>query len=207
MRLLAGLLAAAALLSASPPTIYYTKGFPGSSPSWVGIWVNQRGEGEYRESPEDDHPVRLALNPAETREIFSLVEKLGFFSRNLESGAKVAFLGAKTFRYTDGSRDHRVEFNHSEDADAQRLADWFERITETAIHFVNIERAAKYDHLGLDAALLQLQISADRKRLAGASILLPVLDRIARNRSAFNRVRERAAAIAETIRGGSARAE
>jgi hypothetical protein len=72
---------------------------------------------------------------------------------------------------------------------------------------INLERVARFDRLGVDAALLQLQASFDQHRLAGARQLLPILDKIANNKSAFNRARERAATMAATIRQGDAKPE
>ena len=59
----------------------------------------------------------------------------------------------------------------------------------------------------MDKALLQLQVTVEQNRLAGAGELLPVLDRIVKNPAFFNRARERAAAIAEMIRAGKAKTE
>jgi hypothetical protein len=73
-------------------------------------------------------------------------------------------------------------------------------MTETVQHFINLERTAKFDRLGVDRALLLLQVSLERNRLVGAQQLLPVLDRIAKNHVYINRSRGRAAGIAEVLR-------
>ena len=208
MRLVCALVAAAVLQAAGLPKIFYTKSFPGSVPAYVSIWVDKGGHAEFNDSPDGEQPpIQIQLEPSETEAIFSLAAKLDYFSRPLDSGLKVAFTGAKVFRYEDGATNHQVKFNYTQDPDGQLLLDWFERITETSMHAINLERTAKFDHLGLDKALLQLQVSVDRRRLAGASQLLPILDRIAKNQSAFNRVQERAAAIAESIRAAEAKTE
>src|SRR5947207_2660748 len=62
------------------------------------------------------------------------------------------------------------------------------------------ERAAKYDKLGVNKALLQLQMSFDRKRLVAPQQLLPMLDRIAKNDTYIHMARERAAGMADAIR-------
>lgn len=200
MRLLAAFLAASALYAAGLPRIYYSKDFPGSSPAHVTVWIDRSGKGEYNDSPADQPPIRLQLEPSEAEAIFSLAEKLGYFSRPLESGLKVAFVGTKTFRYQDGATSHEVKFNYSQDPDAQLLLGWFERINQTGQHVINLERTAKFDHLGVDQALLQLQVTFERNELVAARQLLPILDRIAKNASLFNRARQRAAAMAAAIR-------
>ena len=204
MRLITLFACASALLAAGAPRVEFTKSFPGSVPAYVGIWVDASGKGEYKEAADDDQPQPFQLEAPETAQVFALVEKVGKFSVPLDSGLKVAFTGAKTFRYEDGAAKNETQFNYTQNPDGQLLLDWFERIAETSRHVLNLERAARFDRLGLDEALLNLQASFDQHRLAGARQLLPILDRIAKNKSAFNRARERAAAIAGAIRAGMA---
>ena len=191
---------ASALFAAGGPRVEFTKSFPGSIPAYVGISVDTSGKGEYKEAVDDDQPQPIQLEASEVAQIFALAEKLGKFATPLESGMKVAFTGAKTFRYEDGATKNEVKFNYTQDPDGQLLLDWFERIAETSRHVINLERVARFDRLGVDQALLQLQDFFDRRRLAGARQLLPILDRIAKNKSAFNRARERAEALAAAIR-------
>jgi hypothetical protein len=194
------LLAATAAGAADVPRLSYTKSFPGSAPAWVGITVEKGGAGEYKEAADDDNPVKFQLSEAEAGEIFTLVDRLGNLNRQLESPLKVAFMGMKTFRLENGAEKHEVKFNFSEDPDARLLADWFERIAESEQHLINLERAVKYDKLGVVKALLLLETSMDRKRLVGTQQYLPLLDRVVKNESYMHTARVRAAAIAEIIR-------
>ena len=109
-------------------------------------------------------------------------------------------MGTKTFRYEDGARKSEVKFNYSEDPQARELVDWFERMAESAQHRIELERAAKYDRLGVVKALLLLESAMDRKRLVGLDQFLPMLDRIVKNESYMHTARARAAEIAEAIR-------
>ncbi len=194
-------LAAAAILSAADlPKIVFSKSFPGSVPAYVAIAIDKQGRGEYKEAPEDENPLVFKLQPKETEEIFALSEKLGYFSRPLESGLKVAKTGVKTFRYENGAEKKEVQFNYSQDLEAQKLLDWFERISECQQLYINLERAAKFDKLGVNQALLHLQISHDRGRLVGAEQFLPLLDRVAKNETYMHMARERAASLADAIR-------
>ncbi|MCS6951830.1 MAG: hypothetical protein RMK57_02015 [Bryobacterales bacterium] len=206
-RALAGLALAAAAALAAGPKIFYSKSFPGSEPAYVAVELDRSGAATYKESPDDDGPLRFQLEEAETGEIFALAEKLDYFRRPLEANLKVANMGIKTFRYEDGTRSHQVQFNYSEDPDAKLLADWFERLTETARHRILLERSYRFDRLGVDKALLLLEASFAKNRLAGAKQLLPVLEKIAQNPAFFNRARERAARLSEFIRAGKTRAE
>jgi hypothetical protein len=196
--------AAACAGAAEAPKIFYSKSFPGSSPAYVAITVDRSGAADYRESPEEDAGIKFQLTPKEVDEVFSLVEKLGRFTRPLESGLKVARTGTKTFRYQSEKETHEVQFNYSLDPDARLLWDFFERVSETERHLVKLERAARFDRLGVNEALLELEVSHDRNRLVAPQQFLKVLDRIARNESYLHMARARAAKLAESIRGAAA---
>ena len=205
MRWLAALLAAVAVSAAETPGIFYSKSLPGSIPPYVEITVGKTGSAVFNDTPAGDDPIRFQLSESETAAIYGLAGKLDYFSRPLESGLKVANMGQKTFRFEDGSKKFEARFNYSQDPDAQLLLDWFERINETVGHRINLERSAKFDRLGVDRAMLLLQVSVERNRIVAGEMLLPVLDRIAGNGGYINRARERAADIAQIIRAGAAK--
>ena len=196
------LLVLASYLAAAQPKIYYSKSFPGSQPAYVSIEIDKTGAAVFNDAPDGPDPIKFQLEPDETAAIFQLAEKLDHFRQPLESNLPVARMGDKTFRYLDGDAKGEAKFNYTLDLDGQALLDWFERMSETVMHVINLERTARFDRLGVDKAVLQLQISAERGRLVAAKQLLPVLDRIAKNAGYINRARERAASLAEAIRAG-----
>src|SRR5581483_10548647 len=108
------------------------------------------------------------LQDAEASEIFDLADKLQHFKNPLESSVKVAFMGTKLLRYENGPEKGEVKFNFTEDLNARTLVDWFERMGESERHRIELERAAKYDKLGVMQALLLLEVSLDKKRLVAA---------------------------------------
>jgi len=194
-------LAAVSLIAATdPPRLFFSKSFPGSTPAYVEITIERNGSALYKEAVDDDQPIKFQIGESDTSAIFGLADRLGHFNRPLEAPIKVAFMGMKTFRFEAGPEKQEVKFNYSEDLDAQALLDWFERISETEQHLINLERTVKYDKLGVNEALLLLQISYERKRLVAPQQLLPLLDRVVKNDSYMHMARERAANIAEAIR-------
>ena len=185
------------------PRLYFSKSFPGSTPAYVAISVDKTGAGDYREEENDDHPVRFQLSAPEVAAMFDLAAKLGYFDHPLESPLKVAFMGMKTFRFVDGDRKNEVKFNFSEDPAAQALADWFERISESEQLLTILEISAKYDHLGVMKAVLQLESAYNEKRLVDTAQYLPLLDRIAKNETYMHQARMRAAGLADQFRCGA----
>ena len=199
MRTIAAALLFSATLCAAPQ-LFYSKYFKGSVPEYVAITVEHDGQVTYLEAKDDDNPVKIQLDQASLQEMFDLTEKLDRFQHPLESGLKIANLGQKTFRFEDGAEHHEIQFNYSEDVNALALLDRFERITETEQHFVNLDRTAHFEKLGVNDVLLQMQITWERNRLIAPEQFLPLLDRIAKNESYLHISRERAAAIADAIR-------
>lgn len=183
------------------PRLFFSRNFPGSTPAYIQVTVEKTGNVEYREAVDDDLPLKFKLGTADTEAMFGLADKLDHFKHPLEAPVKVAFMGTKTFRYENGSQKSEAQFNYSQDLNAQALLDWFERLAETAQNRINLERAAKYDHLGVMKALLVVEGALDRGRLAAPEQFLPILDRIANNEVYMHTARARASEIAETIRG------
>ena len=192
------LLAAAAASAA--PRIVYSKAFPGSVPAFVLIELEQDGAAVYKEAVNDEYPLKFKLDPGDSAEIFRLALKLDRFTRQLESGLKVANMGMKSLRWEDGAAKNEVKFNYSLDEDAKAIADWFEKIVETEQNFIRLERTVKYDKLGVNQSLLFLESSYDKKRMVAPEQFLPLLDRVAKNETYLHMARERAARLADTIR-------
>jgi len=194
------LLLAGSFGASAAPGLFYSRSFPGSAPAYLQVTLDRGGNVEYREAPDDDNPLSFRLSDADAAEVFALAAKLDYFKRPIESPAKVAFTGAKTFRYEDGSQKNEVKFNFTEDLSARALTDWFERMGEAARDYIDLERTAKYDKLGVLDALMRIESDMSRKQLAAPDQYLPLLDRIIENESYMNAARERASRIAAAIR-------
>ena len=192
---------------AQQPRIIYSKSFPGSTPPFVSVIIEKNGHAQYMEAADDGNPVKFQLTPEDTAAIFALAGKLGHFNRPIESGLKVANMGMKTFRFENGKDQNEVKFNYSQDLDAQALTGWFERITETQQHLAALERTARFDKLGVNGAILQLQAAWDRNRIVAPEQFLKLLDRVAKNESYLHMARERAALLAQMFREGKPKTE
>jgi len=200
LKFLALLLTVASLAATAAPRLTYSKSFPGSTPAFIEITVEKNGAGEYKEDPKDENPLKFQLTDSEINQFFALADKLDHFSRPLESGLKVANMGMKTLRYEDGGRTGESRFNYSEDMDARALTDMFECIADTERGFIELERAVRFDKLGVQNAILRIEVIRDQKRLISPEQFLPLLDRVTKNESFLHIARDRAAALAEGIR-------
>lgn len=187
------------LVTLADSQISFQKVFPGSDPPYVGITVKDSGAGEYRSDPKDEQPVLFQLSPAERDQLFALAAKVDL-RQNLESPARVANMGMKSVRFERDGKAAEAKWNYTEDVDARALGEFFERISESEQRFLELERTAKYEKIGVNEALLNLQADWERKQLLAVSQYLPLLDRIGRGESYVTMARKRAAALAETFR-------
>ena len=199
IRLLLVSFVTACVAFAGGPTVSYTKSFPGSNPAYMAITVDSDGKATYKEKDDDD-PDTIQLEPGVTQSIFDLTNKLDRFNRTIESGLKVANMGAKTFRWEEGAESHEAKFNYSQDENARTLQDLFERISESQRLFLELKRSIRYDKLGVHQALLRIQLLWEQKRLVGSSQLLPLFDRVAKDETFLHMARERAANLADGVR-------
>ncbi len=202
------LLAAGTVFAAAPdgtpsdssPRLIYSKSFPGSNPAWEEITVDNSGAGLYKDDPKDEDPLKFQLTDAEKGEMFGLADKLDHFSHPLESHLKVANMGMKTLRYESGGQSGEAKFNYTEDLDAKALTDWFEKIADSERGLITLETAVRFDKLGVQDAILRIEVIRDQKRLVSPQQFLPMLDRVAKNESYLDIARKRAAALSDSIR-------
>jgi predicted DCC family thiol-disulfide oxidoreductase YuxK len=201
-------LAAGFALAADPPRIFYSKSFPGSAPPYVEITLDQSGRIEYREAPKEEDPLISQMTEEDVKQVWALAERLDWFRKSLESGLKVARMGDKTFRMENHDQKGEAKFNFTQDEDGKAILDWFERMTESAQYRIQLEKTVRFDKLGVNKALLQLEAAWDRKRLVAPNQYLPMLDRVVKNESYLQMARTRAAYLADQFRnGGKAKTE
>ena len=127
MKQFAAFLFFAALLQAAP-RIVYTKSFPGSTPAFVEITVEQSGDVVYKEAVDDQQPLKFKLTAEDTKQISELAAKVDHFKRDLESGLKVARMGDKTYRWEDGATKNETKINYTVDLDGPALQELLENI-------------------------------------------------------------------------------
>lgn len=197
---LALLLAAVPLFAQGPSKIIWSKSFPGSVPAYAEIVLDKDGAGTYREDPKDEDPVKFQYTESEWNQITTLTQRLDNFSRPLESGLKIAKMGIKTMHYEGPAGTHETAFNYSEEPDARALNDLFEQTLETERAYIDLQRCVRFDKLGAQAAILRVETLRDRKQLMAGRQFLALLDRVTKNESFLHIARDRAAALAESIR-------
>jgi hypothetical protein len=202
------LLPVAAVAQTLPPaatgaTITFRKVFKSSYPEFVEIKINESGAGTYdiRQLSDDPSPQPMELDPSVAQKIFALAAKLhDFDGLDLEMHRRIANLGQKTFQYQLGAVTHAVSFNYTQDSNADKLLDIFESLARQQNDLSDLRRAMRYDRLGVNDVLLQLQKDYDRDLLIEPQKFLASLDQLAADDHFINIAREKAHDLAARIR-------
>jgi len=187
-------------------TISFRKVFKMSSPEFVEIKVSESGAAtcDLRQLDEESSPQPLEIGAPVVQRIFSLAGKLhNFNGLDLEMHRRIANLGEKTFRYERGAETHSVTFNFTLDDSARQLLDIFEGLARQQTDLSDLQRAMRYDRLGVNDAVRQIDADYTRNLLPDPDRLLPALDQVAVDQHFIDIARDRARGLATRIRASS----
>jgi hypothetical protein len=183
-------------------TITFRKIFKTSYPEFVELKVNQSGEGslDARQLDEDPNPQSFTIGAPVVQKIFDLTEKLHDFQGiDLEVHRRLANLGEKTFHYQKGSEAHEVTFNYTIDASANQLLGLFDGLTRQESELADLKRTMRYDHLGVNDVLIQMEADYNSKLLPEPERFLPTLDQLAGDEKFIDIARQRARTLSGRI--------
>lgn len=184
-------------------TITFTKIFKSSYPEYVEVKVNETGEGTFdiRQLDESPNPQPLNVGSELAQKVFRLAAQLHDFQGvQLEARRRIANLGQKTLRYDKGSESYEATFNYTENEPANQLLNIFEGIAREEGDISDLQRTMRYDRLGVNDVLTQVQSDYKQKLLPEPNQLLPALDAIAKNDQIINIARDKARNLAGQIR-------
>jgi hypothetical protein len=190
-------------LPSDSTNITYRKIFKSSYPEYVEIKVSQNGAATYdiRQLDEESEPVAFEIDPPLVQRIFDLAAKLhNFQGVNLDIHRRIANLGEKTFLYTKGGESHEVKFNYTLDESATQLLNIFEGLARQESDLSNLQRVMRYDHLGVNDALVQIEADYNNKIFPEPERLLPALDQVSADNKFIDIARQRARVLASRIR-------
>jgi hypothetical protein len=187
----------------SAPQITFRKVFKTSYPEFVEIKINQAGTGTYdiRQLDEDPNPQPFEVSAPLAQRVFALAAKLNNFQNvDLEVHRRLANLGAKTLLYEKGAERHETDFNYTLDDTATQLVNIFEGLARQTTDLSDLVRTMRYDHLGVNDVLLQIERDYNNKLLPEPERLLPTLDQLAADEKFIDIARTRARSLATHIR-------
>lgn len=180
------------------PRIEFTLEYPQQQPAVTSILISQGGAGIYRYLPpegSEQEPVEQALRLREgaVKKIFELAAAADNFSGDFEFKHKVAFSGRKTLTYVSAEGKRRsASFNHSQHRAMVDLDHEFRGMIETLEAERELSHLARFDKLGLNAALGRMEGRAKSGWMRHLSLIQPVLKKLANDRSIMHLARSRA---------------
>ncbi|MGB9432036.1 MAG: hypothetical protein WBQ89_07330 [Candidatus Acidiferrum sp.] len=182
----------------------YRRIFKSSTPEFIEIKINEdsdTGSYEIRQLDEDPGATPFEINSSLRAKMFELTAKLNYFKGlDLDVHRKIANLGEKTFRWERGSEAHQVKFNYTVNPEATQLLQICEGLARQQELIDLLQRRMKYDRLGVNDALLEVEADLSKGVLPEPQRVLPLLEQIAGDSRFVEIARQRARALAERVR-------
>jgi hypothetical protein len=184
-------------------TITYLKVFKSSYPEYTEIKISQSGAATYdiRQLSDASTPQAARISAPLVARIFDLAAKLHDFDGiDIEMHHRIANLGQKTFTYQRGAETHSVSFNYTLNQPASQLLAIFDDLARQQTDLSDLQRTMRYDRLGVNDVLLQVEKDYDNKLFLQPDQFLPALDQLAADNHFIDIARQRARNLAARIR-------
>jgi hypothetical protein len=184
-------------------TITYRKVFKSSYPEFTEIKVSQSGAATYdiRQMTDSPAPQAAQISASLVARIFGLASKLHDFDGvDIEMHHRIANLGLKTFTYQRGAETHSVSFNYTLNEPASQLYSIFDDLARQQTDLSDLMRTMRYDRLGVNDVLQQVQKDYDNHLFLQPDQFLPALDQLASDTHFIDIAREHARTLAARIR-------
>ena len=185
----------------------YRRIFKSSTPEFIEIKINENSDTasyEIRQLDEDPGATQFEIGEPLRAKVFELIAQLNYFrGQDLDIHRKIANLGEKTFRWERDSESYEVKFNYTVNSAASKLLQICEGLARQQELIDLLQRRMKYDRLGVNDALLQLESDLSKGVLPEPQRLLPLLDLKSGDYRFVEIARQKARALAERIRHGN----
>jgi hypothetical protein len=188
---------------ADEATITYLKVFKSSYPEYTEIKISQSGAATYdiRQLSDASSPQPAQISAPLVARIFDLAAKLHDFDGiDIEMHHRIANLGQKTFTYQRGAETHSVSFNYTLNQPASQLLAIFDDLAREQTDLSDLRRTMRYDRLGVNDVLLQIEKDYDNTLFLQPDQFLPALDQLGADTHFIDIARERARNLAARIR-------
>lgn len=192
------------------PTVTFTLDWPQAHPPYYSIAVDSAGRAAYTavdDKKETGEPYMLKFTVSHTvrERVFADAQALGYFQGNFDfTRHKVAFTGAKTIAYTDPTRNTKTSYNWSENRELMSLTQLFQGMANAIEGGRKLERMLRFDRLGLNDELKELELQAKDNYLAEVHLIQPVLQQIADDPGVMDVARQRARRLLQLAQAESA---
>ena len=186
---------------ASQPTIHFLFDWPQGVP-WESYSVSVPADGKasfngtpHADGTNDTDPYQLdfSMTEANREKMFELAKKLNYFHGDLDSHLKhVAQTGKKTLQYQSPQVNGSATYNWSQNPDVRELTHIFDGIATTIEFGRKLAFQYRFDKLGMDDQLKQLESAQADHNVEELQILQPILHKIWKDPNLMNISRDSA---------------
>ncbi|HZD92795.1 MAG TPA: hypothetical protein VE133_00990, partial [Candidatus Sulfotelmatobacter sp.] len=100
--------------------------------------------------------------------------------------------GQKTLTYADPARHFETIYDYSENKAINEITSIFQGISNTIEHGRKLQFLRRFDKLGLEAELKDMETAAENHDLCELQLIVPTLETIANDTTVLNIARQRA---------------
>ncbi|MGH9522488.1 MAG: hypothetical protein ACRD3E_08145 [Terriglobales bacterium] len=187
------------------PVVKFEFVLPGGNPPHYALSIEAGGAAAYRSDAEPatgstpgvggEQPyfLKFDISHITADKIFALAKDLNFFQGDFEyHGGRVANMGAKTLTFKDGQRENSFTYNYSQNPQLQQLGSLLQGIASAVEYRRELEQLYRYEKLGLEDKLRQMENAVNSGYVADLGIDAPILRQIVNDHSVMNITRRRA---------------
>jgi hypothetical protein len=191
------------------PTITFSLNWPDALPPFFSVAVAGNGRVAYQSSPKpnnqgDPYLVKFTASPQMQKKLFDTADQLKHFNGdwNYKKG-RVAFTGTKTLTFKNGEQEFHASYNYSDNIQIQQVTSIFLGISETVEFGRKLAETYKFDKIGVDAVLKNIEQAAKDGRLEELQAIEPILSKIAKDTGMMNISRHRAEFLLSKVPPGA----
>lgn len=197
------------LRAGAPATVTFSINFPNSDPERYSISVDSNGHAQYLctakisadSQDRGDYQSEFTFSEPTRARIFDLAKQAHYFAGKLDAGKKkLAFTGEKKLIYKDDQKSFSAVYNYSSNAPVQELTTLFQNTAATLEFGRHLTYYHRYQKLGLDDELKQMEDEYRQGDLAEIQAIQPILQQIYDDPSVMNVVRARAQRLMERVK-------
>jgi hypothetical protein len=156
----------------------------------------------------DAYPQDFLMSEVNRQKIFELSQKLNYFHGDFDSHLKhIAQTGRKTLEYRSPQIQGATTYNWSQNADVEELTKLFEAIAMTIDYGRKLAFQYRFDKLGMDERLKELQDLQASHEVEEIGIIAPILRKIVNDPNMMNISRQTAKHLLQTMNGSGLAAQ
>ncbi len=175
-------------------TVTFTFDWPVHPPRY-SIAVDSAGHASYTAEDDKDEPyiVKFTASRGTRERIFAAATALNYFQGQFDfTRHRIAFTGSKTLAYADPASHFQTTYNWSENPQLMALTHLFQGIANTLEGGRKLQFLRRFDRLGLNDQLKEMEDEAKDHFLAEVHVIEPVLRQIADDPAIMDLARQRA---------------